>query len=250
MADQDAQALKVRQKEMFAAETSVRDAEGAARWNPNPWKQQEGQAELERRLNELIRQRGLFEAANARARESSLAVSQKEYDLGKASVEVQKAKLGLLQQQADRAKSGAEQFGAMSGADKLALQSAISEAKSQGIDTLTEERRNLILRSGVSQEWGTDLTRKSVQDDPVYRSIVASVGGKTDKQLEAEVAGLKQEIEVKIEVDEKKLAEALKANAETFIGRIISINAQQIRDANDKINLQLQQGKLAEKLAS
>ena len=200
-------------------------------------------ATLLEKTNNLLVAQSRYQRDLLQAKESAVALAQKEYEVNKATTEVAKVRLSLLQQQADKAKSAAEGFGALSGTEQLAVQSALLQAKRSGIDTLPEDQRNLLLRTGLTSEFATEQTRKSIQNDPVYQSIVGMLGGKTSEQLEAEVKKLKQEIEVKIEIDERQLSEAMSKAAQEWLGKVLKITNSAIGVSNDKIQLQLSQQK-------
>jgi len=200
-------------------------------------------------LDESARQRAAFEKQILTTRESAVNLARQEYELAKTTTGVQMQKLAILQKQADQAKSAATEFGMMSGADKLALKYGLQQAQQQGFDTLPEETRQLLARSGVTGEFAQGRARRGAADDPMYREIVGMLGGKTDELLAQELKDLGGKIEIQVEFDRRKLEEAMRESATEFFGEVQRLLMDGMHGERVRIDLRQQMQKAIENAA-
>ena len=181
----------------------------------------ENRATKVRMANKELLQREIeLQAALENQQKVGLDLEQKRSQLRQANLNYSKAELEIAKERESKAKSQASEFGMMSGSDKLALKYALQQAQSQGIDALPEDSRNLLARSGLTGEWARDQSEKSVQDDPVYQSIVKALGGKTSSQQTKDRITLENKIEFDTEIDAEELANGFKVQWDHFFERI------------------------------
>jgi len=200
-------------------------------------------------LQEVTRQRAATERQIVQSRESAVNLARQEYELAQATTNVQKQKYALLEQQVNKSKSAATEFGMMSGADKLALKYGLQQAQSQGFDTLPEETRQLLARSGVTGEFASKRAQRLAETDPIYGEIVRIQGGQTVTQLEEELKKLGTSIEVKIQTDKDDLKAKIREAAEEYFGEVQDIFMEAQRTEAARIRLGVQAGREMEKAA-
>lgn len=186
----------------------------------NSFKRQSQEAEVRKaNLEVLIREKDLREAIEGKHK-TGLELEQKRSELRKASLNYSKAELEIAREREGKAKSQAADFGMMSGSDKLALKYGLQQAQSQGIDALPEETRQLLARSGLTGEFAQRESERSVQDDPVYQSIVQALGGKTSRQSTTERLAIETKVELNSDIDTRELAEGLRVQWDQYLEKM------------------------------
>lgn len=174
----------------------------------NVWRTEMEKSQIRIKDMEILEKQKEIQAAIAMHEKNSMDLAKKRYELRNRDIEISKAELDVLREKEAKAKSFAATMGMASGADKLALKSAIEDANQFGIDTLSEDRRNLIGR--FVPDYAGKKAQQSVENDPTVQAIIAATGEKNLQQITKERITLEQKIDVDMQINEEKLAEAMK----------------------------------------
>lgn len=215
------------QKRLAAAARDVAILEKDKASSPGTF-ELEKELALQQALKEEARAIADLEATTDRRRQSELSVLEKQNELKKVGTEYlrqqvrslteqEKTQRALVQSEHERFQSAKEQFASMSALDKEAAIQAAEQAKTQGFGTLSEEQRNLLDKAKIFEDLkGRSLEKFAAEDATTGRA--AALSGMAEKikveeakleNIVAEKAKVQNDIQVKIELDEKAMAEEL-----------------------------------------
>lgn len=179
-------------------------------------------------IQESLKAQAELERAATLDKEKQLQLQQKRYDLENKLTGVMKARLSIIEQEEQRARTGAAEFGGMDAVSQQNLLDAARRFKAEGRKGVTEGeygmlRSNSLTSGAIGQE-----AVKDVQGNAAYKDILQLFGQRDLQTITQERVKLASDIKIKVELDEdqfnKMMAKAMEdanGNLTGIIGRII-----------------------------
>lgn len=184
---------------------------------------QEALLEEQRKIQAALQAQAAAEKEMTANKQKMLDLEQKRYALMQAETNLKRAQLSLLDEEAAKVKAGSQQFGAMDTGYQSGLLDALKRFKEGGRESVTEGEFAALQQNELSRGLVAKRVEEDLSIDPTYQQFLKETGARDLKVIEKEQVKLRQEIQVKVELDEqqyqKLLAEGLKkANNELEAG--------------------------------
>ena len=182
-----------------------------------------GAAAMEKAAAQQIQVQNQLLAIQEQKKQNLAALAKAESDARKATISLDKARVGVLDQQLGLIKSQATSFGSLTAAERQAVLEASRQAKTQGYGSLSEDQKGLLSRGGFS-EWLQDQQAKSGLASPLLAEANRNLGvdrgnfGDVQKERNAAQARILQAVQV----DEQQFAEEMADKMEEVFVKIIA----------------------------
>ena len=178
---------------------------------------------MEKAAAQQIQVQNQLLAIQEQKKQNLAALAKAESDARKAMISLDKARVGVLDQQLNLIKSQATSFGSLTGAEKQAVLEASRQAKNQGYRSLSEDQKGLLARGGFG-EWLQDQQAKIGMNSPILaeanRNLGMDRGNFGDVQKERNAA--QQRVLQAVQVDEQQFAESMADKMEEVFVKIIA----------------------------
>ena len=170
-----------------------------------------------------------------------LDISKAESDIRKAGLQVEKARIGYLDQQLALIKSQGQQFGALTSAERQAVLEASKIAKTQGYGALSEEQKGLMARGGFG-EYLQDQQFANAQRDPRLKEAAQNLGqfrGDFGDVQKERTQAQKRVLEA-VQADEQQMATAISERLEAVFKRTFDLIIARLETAFLAIDAKIQ----------
>ncbi len=172
-----------------------------------------GRAQEFSRLGDKVGTLGMMTAGEARMQDiilqkkkNVLDISKAESDIRKAGLQVEKARIGYLDQQLSLIKGQGTAFGGLTSAERQAALETVNIIKTQGFGAASEEGRALVGRAG-GQEFLQNEFFKNAQNDPRWKEFQEGIGQRADfGGVQKERNEAQKRVLEGVQMDEKQLA--------------------------------------------
>ena len=246
----DLAAAKYRRDELDRMEQNERKLkqDAADKFNANR-KINPNRAQELRRAGEQVGNLAIMDSAAARLQDIELQkkknvldISKAESDIRKAGLQVEKARIGYLDQQLSLIKSQGQQFGALTAAERAAVLEASQTAKTQGYGALSEEQKGLLSRGGFG-EYLQDQQFANAQRDPTLQQANRNLGMDRGDfgAVQKERNQAQERVLQGVQMDEAKLATDISERMEAIFKRTFELIIFRMQtaflDIEAKINL-------------
>lgn len=161
----------------------------------------------------------LGEALN-RNQETRLNLAQKEHEMATKKTDQMKVQLSLLDQELQKGKGQAAEFGMTNLSDRRSLFETMKEAKEKGFAAISEAQRRQLAGSSATAGWANEQAEILGQSDP-YLKAIREMTGQTDLgNLKKRVVELREKVEIKVINDEAATKKAVEEAFTAFEERL------------------------------
>ncbi len=163
----------------------------------------------QRALLDLTNSTSALEAKMAKSKEDQLNFTRQKYAVSQAETGLMQQQLSIIDSQIQKTKSGLEQFGSMDKFGQMAIVSAAERLQKQGRQGVTQEEFGLLRSNQLTAEWAGRWALKDAAASPLADRLFDITGQQKLSVLQQDFKDKREELTVKVQMDEVKLADAI-----------------------------------------
>jgi hypothetical protein len=161
-------------------------------------------------------------------KQAAVQLAKAESDLRKSAIELDKSRVGYLDQQMGLIKSQSTAYGLLNAAEREALLQTVEQVKKHGLGSASEEQRGLLHRGGFS-EYLQNEAFKNAERDPRIAKAREALGIKGDfASLEKERNEAQARILKAVQLDEQKYATQTADAFDKILTRVFQILGERL----------------------
>lgn len=213
--------------------------------NPNEFDKTRFNQELSAKEAEFARMREQLERNITDQYSKRKEIAERTYQIGKAELDVLKARSTVLTEQLRTQQSGAISAGLMSGDERQNLLFILQETQRMGFANAPEEYRKLLASNPLTAQYAQREAYNFGAQDPTFLKIQELVGAEKITDLERQIQDLQKQIVEKNAKNEIDRAKALDNAAQVFGQQMAKLIEEYFKIALDAAERQLKLGNKA-----